>query len=99
MTTIINEIKAWANSGDEDLHLGVLCYRTMTMVAYLGDKGKSVHEANDLGTAYAIGYSLGHLNLKKNDPAVNYIVGAYNALKDFYKDNEATPLISNTDTF
>lgn len=88
MNSIRNEVKTWANSGDEELHLGTLAYRVMTMVAYLGDNGKEIHEANDLGTAYAIGYSLGHLSIKKNDPAVSYIVGAYNALKDYFKDNE-----------
>lgn len=87
MNTIKAEINEWIKSNDEDLPLGTLCYRVMTMVAYLGEAGKEVHEANDLGTAYAIGYSLNHINIKKNDGAISYIVGAYNSLKKFYREN------------
>jgi len=87
MTTISNEIQAWANEADGELQLNTLCYRVMVMVAYLGDEGKPVHEANDLGTAYAIGSALGHITVKKNDGAVSYIVGAYNELKKYFKAN------------
>jgi hypothetical protein len=87
MTTISNEIQAWANEADGELQLNTLCYRVMVMVAYLGDEGKPVHEANDLGTAYAIGSALGHITVKKNDGAVAYIVGAYNELKKYFKSN------------
>lgn len=87
MNTIKAEINEWIKSQDEEVPLNTLCYRVMTMVAYLGENGKQVHEANDLGTAYAIGSALGHINLKKNDPAVSYIVGAYNSLKQYYRTN------------
>lgn len=87
MNTIKLEINEWTKDQDEELPLATLCYRVMTMLAYLGDNGKEVHEANDLGTAYAIGYTLNHINIKKNDPAVSYIVGAYNNLKQYYRTN------------
>ncbi len=96
MSIIQDEIKVWANSGDEDLHLGTLAYRVMTMLAYLGesDEAKEVHAGNDLGTAYAIGYVLGHLSIKAKDPAVQYMVGAYNALKEHFKTNEPEKTIT-----
>ncbi len=87
MSTINKEIQVWANEPEGDIELNTLCYRVMVMVAYLGDKGKPVHEANDLGTAYAIGSALGHITVKKNDGAVSYIVGAYNELKKYFKAN------------
>lgn len=96
MSTIANEVKVWAYEEVDELPLHVLCYRVMTMVAYLGDKGKSVHEANDLGTAYAIGYSLQHLP-KLSDLAIEYILGAYHALADYYKGNEVTPLTTTAE--
>lgn len=91
MSSISSEIKAWSAEQVEELPLHVLCYRVMTMVAYLGDNGKEVHEANDLGTAYAIGYSLQHLP-KLGDTAIQYILGAYNALAEYYRENEISPI-------
>lgn len=94
MNSIADDIKAWANNIEPELPLNVLCYRVMTMVAYLGENGKHIHHTNDLGTAYAIGYSLQHLP-ELSAKAIEYVLGAYHALADYYKENDLSPL--NTD--
>jgi hypothetical protein len=94
LTSIVRqEIQSWVanRSTEEEMPLGTMCYRVMTMIAYLGDstEAEEVHRNNDLGTAYAIGYTLGHLTIKANDGAVQYIIGAYNALLDYFTNKPA----------
>jgi len=93
LTSIVKqEILSWVDNRDTEaeMPLGTMCYRVMTMIAYLGDsaEAEAVHRNNDLGTAYAIGFTLGHLSIKASDGAVQYIIGAYNSLLDFFTTNK-----------
>lgn len=103
MTSIVRqEIQSWVEGRDkeDEMPLGTMCYRVMTMIAYLGDstEAEEVHRSNDLGTAYAIGYTLGHLTIKANDGAVQYIIGAYNSLLDYFTTNKTAEETNNGST-
>lgn len=77
------EINAWAQEGDETLPLGVLCFRVVAMVAYLNNE--KLHNENDLGIAYAIGFHKSHISQISED-GKSLIVRAYNSLKQYYKN-------------
>jgi hypothetical protein len=93
---VIVEMNDWVKSEGETIALGVLCWRTFVMVAYLPPDSvtQKLREDNDLGIAYAIGYQSSHIS-EIQETGQQVIVSAYNNLKDYFRKNPIQPAEEN----
>ena len=89
---VVIEINEWIKSQGETIALGVLCWRTFVMLAYLKDNeaAQRLRENNDLGISYAIGYQSGHIGDIK-DTGQQIVISAYNNLKEYFRTNPLQP--------